>query len=130
MTTFFRVLPTRLYTPLSSWRRVGVEALLCFFLLSCSSPSVPTSYTDGDEHPTIYPDYIGVTVPVNIAPLHFHIDDDAEATDFVTRLTAGCETWVGGSEDVRLIEEKPDGFGGVIRVWYCNKCGHTWVEKA
>ena len=101
MTTFFRVLPTRLYTPLTSWRRVGVEALLCFFLLSCSSPSVPTSYTDGDEHPTIYPDYIGVTVPVNIAPLHFHIDDDAEATDFVTRLTAGSETWVGGSEDVR-----------------------------
>lgn len=34
-----------------------------------------------------------------------------------------------GSEDVKLIEEKPDGFGGTIKVWYCNKCGHTWVEK-
>ena len=22
-----------------------------------------------------------------------------------------------------------DGFGGTITVWYCNKCGHTWVEK-
>ena len=71
-----------------------------FFFTACTSPSVPTSYTDSDEQPSIYPDYVGVTVPVNIAPLHFHIDHDAEATDFVTRITAGNETWVGGSEDV------------------------------
>ena len=34
-----------------------------------------------------------------------------------------------GSDDVVLREEKPDGFGGTIKVWYCNKCGHIWVEK-
>ena len=35
-----------------------------------------------------------------------------------------------GSEDVVLVESKPDGFGGTIKVWYCNKCGHVWVEKS
>ena len=34
-----------------------------------------------------------------------------------------------GSEDVRLLETCSDGMGGTIKVWYCNKCGHTWVEK-
>ena len=34
-----------------------------------------------------------------------------------------------GSDDVVLVEEKPDGFGGTVKVWRCNKCGHMWVEK-
>lgn len=35
-----------------------------------------------------------------------------------------------GSEDVRLVEERPNGRGGTIKVWYCNKCGHQWVEES
>ena len=72
-----------------------------FILCACNSPSVPTSFTESDELPTIYPDYVNVTVPVNIAPLHFHIDHDSTATDFVTRFTAGAEAWTFGGEDVR-----------------------------
>ncbi len=72
-----------------------------FILCACSSPSVPEQFVEADASPTIYPDYIGVTVPVNIAPLHFHIDHGAEATDFVTRFTAGGEEWTLGGEDVR-----------------------------
>lgn len=79
----------------------GLLLLLSILLFSCSSPSVPTSFTESEDFPTIYPDYIGVTVPVNIAPLHFHIDADSTATDFVTRFTAGSEQWTLGSEDVR-----------------------------
>ena len=79
----------------------GLLLLLSILLFSCSSPSVPTSFTEDKDFPTIYPDYIGVTVPVNIAPLHFHIDADSTATDFVTRFTAGSEQWTLGSEDVR-----------------------------
>ena len=70
-----------------------------FLLCACTSPSVPDTYTDTSELPTIYPDYVGVTVPVNIAPLHFHIDADAE--DFVTRFTAGNDEWTVGGIDVR-----------------------------
>ncbi|MBR4533779.1 MAG: PD40 domain-containing protein [Bacteroidaceae bacterium] len=69
--------------------------------VACSSPSVPASFTESDELPSIYPDYVGVTVPQNIAPLHFHIDHDSTATDFVTRFVAGSETWTVGGEDVR-----------------------------
>ncbi len=70
------------------------------FLTSCSSPSVPEEYAEVAEYPSIYPDYVGVTVPVNIAPLHFHIDHDSTATAFVTRITAGSEQWTFGGEDV------------------------------
>ena len=70
-----------------------------FLLLACS-PSVPTAYSDSKDYPAIYPDYIDVTVPTNIAPLHFHIDHDAAATDFVTRFTAGDDQWTLGGEDV------------------------------
>ncbi len=70
-------------------------------LSSCSSPSVPEEYAESSDYPTIYPDYIDVTVPVNIAPLHFHIDHDSTTTDFVTRITAGSEVWTFSGEDVR-----------------------------
>ncbi|MBQ6521306.1 MAG: transposase [Atopobiaceae bacterium] len=29
-----------------------------------------------------------------------------------------------GSEDVTCLETRADG----MKVWYCNKCGHTWAE--
>ena len=34
-----------------------------------------------------------------------------------------------GSDDVELVEERPDGFGGVVKIYHCIKCGHTWAEK-
>ena len=49
--------------------------------------------------PKIYPDYINVTVPPNIAPLHFHIDQDAD--EYVTRFAVGSEEWLCGGRDVR-----------------------------
>ncbi len=75
-------------------------AIISQLLLACSSPSVPTSFTKSNETPVIYPDYIGVTVPANIAPLHFHIDHDSTATDFITRLTAGNESFTLAGDDV------------------------------
>ena len=81
--------------------KLGVLALALASLMACSSPTVPSSYTDRKESPQIYPDYTDVTVPVNIAPLHFHIDHSATDKAFVTRFTAGGEQWVLGGEDVR-----------------------------
>ena len=40
-------------------------------LMSACGPKVPENYATSNEHPRIYPDYIGVTVPVNMAPLTF-----------------------------------------------------------
>ena len=34
-----------------------------------------------------------------------------------------------GSEDVVLKEVRSDGFGGTIKIYYCEKCGHTWAVQ-
>ena len=87
-------------TPSLIGRAGGESILLSLILIACSSPSVPEQFNESETLPTIYPDYIGVTVPVNIAPLHFHIDHDGATTDFATRFSAGSEQWVIGGEDV------------------------------
>ena len=53
-------------------------------LVACSSrPSaVPEAYAEVADSVAIYPDYRGVTVPPNIAPLNFCVAD-ASATEFV-----------------------------------------------
>ena len=48
------------------------------FLLTACSPSVPESYTESGELPKVYPDVIDVTVPLNIAPLTFQLDEEAD----------------------------------------------------
>ena len=54
--------------------------LVITLLAACSSS--PKNATLVDELPAIYPDYIGVTIPVDIAPLDFAmLDDDVTAID-------------------------------------------------
>ena len=53
----------------------GVITLL--FLTACSQ-QLPTEFAKSDQLPKIYPDYVEVTVPVNIAPLTFEMDDQSE----------------------------------------------------
>ncbi len=56
--------------------------LFCFLLMGIlvagCSPSAPDSYKEIAELPAIYPDYQEVTVPVNIAPLRFMIQEEAD----------------------------------------------------
>ena len=50
------------------------QLLFCIFLLlleGCSSNQPPAVSGQIDELPTIYPDYIDVTIPQSIAPLNF-----------------------------------------------------------
>ena len=47
-------------------------------LLCACNQQLPSDYTQSDSLPLIYPDYIDVTVPVNIAPLTFEMDDRSE----------------------------------------------------
>ena len=55
-------------------------------IVSCGAPSVPESPVASKKQPLIYPDYKGVTVPCNIAPLTFEIREKG-ATSFVTRFS-------------------------------------------
>ena len=57
-------------------------------MLACST-SVPENSSESDRLPKIYPDYVGVTVPVNIAPLTFQLDEQAD--EMIARYKAGSE---------------------------------------
>ena len=71
--------------------------------LSCSSPTVPATSTSVDKLPSIYPDYVNVTIPCNIAPLTFEIKEQGD--ECVTRLSAGdCEIVEGGNVVAPSIE--------------------------
>lgn len=50
----------------------------CLAVVGCSGPSVPENFTESKSLPKIYPDYTDVTVPVNIAPLTFELDEEAD----------------------------------------------------
>lgn len=70
-----------------------IWTLAAMTLAACSHQ--PKNVTETDELPTIYPDYIGVTVPVEIAPLDFNVVG-AERVDVVAKGEQGGELHVNG----------------------------------
>ncbi|MBE6269143.1 MAG: hypothetical protein E7092_09215 [Bacteroidales bacterium] len=78
--------------------------------VSCGAPSLPESPVESKKQPLIYPDYKGVTIPCNIAPLTFEIKEKG-ATSFVTRFsTPGDkkELLLSGRDVIPSIEEWRD----------------------
>lgn len=47
-------------------------------MMTACGPQIPKDYMSSDKQPDIYPDYKGVTVPVNMAPLTFEMSRGAE----------------------------------------------------
>ncbi|MBE6296995.1 MAG: hypothetical protein E7088_00655 [Bacteroidales bacterium] len=73
-------------------------------LFASCSVSVPGSYTPIEAEPSLFPDYKNVTVPCNIAPLSFRIDEEGD--DFVTRISFGDTEYVVGGTEVALPQEE------------------------
>lgn len=61
---------------------------LCLaFAFACSSPKVPSGgVSDASGVPAIYPDYTGITIPPNIAPMNFEIAIPGD--EYVARVSA------------------------------------------
>jgi len=57
-------------------------ALLCISSLSCSGGIDIEGSLEGA--PVIFPDYAGVTIPVNMAPLDFRLDYDSESAAIIS----------------------------------------------
>lgn len=78
---------------------------LLLLVTSCSKhPSLPTSFTEVNETPHIYPDYVDVVVPPNIAPLNFLVDD---VEDVVAEFQVqNIKLNFGGSDNKVQIDEK------------------------
>ena len=77
--------------------------ILALGLVACAAcsdkaPSVPDKYDPVSTAPSIYPDYVNVTVPCNIAPLAFRIEEPC--SESVTRLTAGDKAVVYGGTEI------------------------------
>ena len=66
-----------------------------FLLMSCHS--VPEHPTMVEKLPEIYPDYIGVTIPADIAPLNFNmVDETIDGMDVIIRGSKGGEMHSNG----------------------------------
>ena len=50
----------------------------CVAFFTACGTKLPAEYDEKDEWPKIYPDYVNVTIPVNIAPLTFELDEEAD----------------------------------------------------
>lgn len=87
--------------------------------------------------PSVFPDYVGVTIPRNIAPLNFRIEDSTSKAQ--AQFMTGKEMIVVNSKDSRFIipERKwrkiVDGAasgGGVIEVTISVEKADSWVTYA
>ena len=78
-------------------------AVILLLLCSCNThPSLPQDYKQESEKPSIYPDYTDVTVPINIAPLNFMVE---EADEVVAHIQAGDVAYNYGEGNKVLIPE-------------------------
>jgi len=77
--------------------------LAAVLLLSCAgSPGIPDSAHDAGRPPRLEPDYAGVVVPPNLAPLNFAVREPG--TRYVVRLSGGCGDPVVVVSDDGLME--------------------------
>ena len=100
-------------------------------LLSCSSG--PDNPTLASQLPEIYPDYIGVTIPADIAPLNFNFADEAiDRMDVIVKGNKGGELHVNGEWADFDIDEwhalTEQNQGGKLTVTVCTEKDGQWTQ--
>ena len=79
--------------------RLFLFLIALLLLTSCQQTQVPTAYKQLQKEAPIYPDYAGVTIPVNIAPLNFELT--VAVDEAVARFSAEGKEIVCGGLKVR-----------------------------
>ena len=75
---------------------IYVFVLMAF--ISCNShPELPETFLQKDSHPIIYPDYKDVTIPNNIAPLNFMVENVDECIAYI-KWNGGSATYGNGNK--------------------------------
>lgn len=100
-------------------------------LLACSS--TPRDVRDANCLPDLYPDYIGVTIPVDIAPLNFSMsDDEVETIDVEVKGSKGGTLHANGSFADFSIEEwrmlLVANKGGKLTLTVCAEKNGRWTR--
>ena len=115
-------------------KKLIISLCLCasvFQLLSCSSgPENPTMV---DQLPAIYPDYVGVTVPTEIAPLNFNSTDEAvDCIDVVVKGSKGGELHAQGDFADFDVDEwhqlTTQNKGGQLVFTVCERKDGQWLS--
>ncbi len=102
-------------------------------LLFASCTSVPKDVVMNEKLPEIYPDYIGVTIPAEIAPLNFsYADESVDCIDVVARGSKGGEIHTNGDWADFDLEEwhqlTEQNKGGKITFTVCTQKESHWTQ--
>ena len=122
----------------SSAFEVSLLSFISFFLLLSSSiffscTLKPENPVKSDQLPSIYPDYIGVTIPVEIAPLNFNCTDESiDRMDVVAKGSKGGELHANGAWADFDIDEwhglTAQNKGGKITMTVSTLKDGTWTQ--
>jgi len=83
------------------WQTYGFIVLV--FLVSCNR--MPQNVSQVPDYPNIYPDYIDVNIPVNIAPLNFMMRDSVEKV--IAEIKSQNQTLIiKGKQKIQIPEKK------------------------
>ena len=103
----------------------------CWLMVSCAS--TPKHVSKVNQLPDIYPDYIGVTIPADIAPLNFNLaDEDIDCMDVVARGSKGGELHTNGDwadfdiADWQALTQQ--NRGGKITLTVCVEKDGQWTQ--
>lgn len=115
-------------TRVSAFASLFVAMLI---LTACNRVEVPTDFTQSNNLPAIYPDYVDVTVPVNIAPLTFEMKGNV--AEMVARYSFGNDEIVCGGDKAqpeidewKALAEKAKG--NAIKVEVYTKNDDKWTK--
>lgn len=103
---------------------------LVALLASCTHPTVPTDAQAESRLPRIFPDYTEVTIPCNISPMNFSVQEGA--SEVVARLSfPGGEYTYGEGQKVQIDEQEwqeilKASIEKSIKVEVYAKIGDTW----
>lgn len=111
-------------------RKILLLALLTVAMVSCNEKSGPVK--EEEKVPSIYPDYVDVTVPAGIAPLNFNMADrNAARIDVVLSGSGAAKIHVQGNNIARFPEKAwkkllAENVGGEITVEVKSKYADGW----
>ena len=97
------------------------------FMTACGA-HVPEHSTSSNDSPTIFPDYRDVTIPANISPMNFRIDNPGDK--YVTTLSSGNRRTVVKGKNVSTGKRKWNRLkeGSVVSIQVFVRSNGTWTS--